>query len=124
MNEIQKQLEKMCCFMADTPDPRWYCGESWWVGPVPFSLAPQDYSPEFVEDDGDKPIIVIWYDYILELRKDARRLESPAMKAHLEAAKDLPIADLLAVSKEHASDYWQGVIRSFEGQYSYMLGGK
>lgn len=123
MTPVQEQLVKMGQFMRDTPKPKarfMTPGPGDWADHVPFLTEPWLYEPKWVEMEGDKPIAVLWYDYLLELAD----YDDPAMKAHWLAAKDLPIADLLAVSKEHASDYWQGVIRSFEGQYSYMLGGK
>lgn len=110
MNEVQKQLEKMACFMEDTPDPRPFHGKSWWCGDLPFAQSPQDYYPAYVEDDGDKPIAVVWYEYLEDLATTARKLDNAAMKAHLEAAKDLPIGDLLAVSEEHANDYWRPIL--------------
>ncbi len=117
MNEIQRQLERMVSFIGNTPDPNEHHDWEWWIGPIPFALSPQEYAPEYVEDDGDKPIIAHWYDYLLKISD----VDDRAMKAHLRRARHLRIGDLLVLSKEHASDYWRGAINHWESQYNYLL---
>ena len=112
---LAAQLTTMVEFMSNTPDPDH--DEMWWAGDVPFADNPGAYAPELVAGDGDRPIVVIWYDYILDLAVAGETNE--AMQKYLLEVPQVhaAIGDLLEASMSHANDYWRGAIRLWEAQY-------
>lgn len=118
---IRDQIYTMVQFMRDTPDP--HHGDTWWAGDMPHD--PALYDPASWEDEGDEPIIHIWYSYLLDLYTYSHEMEEgdagDALRAHLHRSKSLSIGDALACSRERASDYWRTCIGLFESQYGELL---
>ena len=86
---LREQLGAMVRFMQETVDPaRPHRDSFWWAGNVPYYI--DRYDP-YEWDKVNTPIEHIWGEYLYELKK-------AGLTEKLEAAKELPIADLLACS--------------------------
>ena len=97
LHEIRLQLCTMWAFMYNTPDDRENYDGSWWTGPMPHYLS--SYNPKSWNEDND-PVHIIWRDYMDELRD--------GFDDYLELARELPVADLLAASREAGDWYDEG----------------
>jgi len=101
---IREQLRTAIQFMRDTPDP--FHTSLWWTGDMPG--LPDLYEPDDWETYNDS-ICAIWEKYLEDLNKWLSEIDwrsdkkgsdvAVNIKAHLEKAKTLEIAELLEVEE-------------------------